>query len=807
MVTNKVGRMRDYINDGGCCSNECGAEYDAEERHYVLQKCELMARTGKTRESDYLFLCEIYRGIQRDGGSTVSFEVLGKRCCKKFFLAAHAASAGYYRQALRYVKEVGLFPRIHGNTGKRNRALNEVDIRRVEVFLNKYGQEYGLPDPGRIRSSSEKIVFLLPARMTKISVYLAYCESLMNYDSSLTLVSKSSFMKIWKEVCSHVYICSPATDLCTLCVHYNQQIYKAATRQRRLFLTNKWQDHLQLVDRRRLQYRLTLEICRSNMKEMGLRKEDIFTVSKTPCSLKTRLHYDFDFAANFAIPHHVRQEGKLYYESEVKVNCFGVSAAFTWKQVFFIYNEAEHGGKGASAVISLLDAFFEKYGCGEESVSLTMDNCGGQNKNNSVLLHYPFWRVFTGRHNEVSIELLEPNHAKMSCDQHFALARRRYLHSDVESMEDISTVIRNSSVDQSHIPVRVTNEKREQQIFFREWRYALFQYLKKYSGDGGIAAIRYVFVNRDLASRGLIRIGRDGPQGITIDYPLLKAGLTPLTLPQIPLFKPCNVNDLTLHLPPVEALPGYTPARQWYLYDKLRKLFRTEAGKEQMCPLPTCQRPASSESQSFRAQTFKKKLQRLSKLELQQLCKEKAIHLGRLATKGDMIVELLESRDSVMPATQSQDDPDVFKNRSVVEEILHHQVEDGIMYFLIKWRDYDILSWEPEENLFCPELLLRYKTLALKDIVVGTRADWMDGCETPEITVANEDNTTPPLRSLSLPSSEKIRESSSTTIVEERITKRGRQYLVSRDGLGRDLWVAEERVQDSDIQMYKKLRK
>ena len=172
-----------------------------------------------------------------------------------------------------------------------------------------------------------------------------------------------------------------------------------------------------------------------------------------------------------------------------------------------------------------------------------------------------------------------------------------------------------------------------------------------------------------------------------------------------------------------------------------------------------------------------------------------------------MIVELLEARDSMITATFAQDGADVLTKYSVVEEILDHQVEDGIMYFLIKWTNYDILSWEPEEKLYCPELLLRYKTLALKDMVEGTHTDWVDGCETPEINVGNEGNVTPPLQSLPLPSTESERNTSCTTIVQERITKRGRQYLVSRDGLGRDVWVAEERVQDSDIQMYKKLKK
>tara|TARA_R110002050_G_scaffold240308_1_gene376576 strand:+ start:258 stop:617 length:360 start_codon:yes stop_codon:yes gene_type:complete len=111
-----------------------------------------MARSFKERVTDYLFLTEIYHvnlGLQHEEGK-MQFEILRRRCCKNFFLATNAATASYYRLALKYVKDVGLYPRFHGNTGKRNRALTEDDKSRVTLFLNKYGQEFGLPDPIRV---------------------------------------------------------------------------------------------------------------------------------------------------------------------------------------------------------------------------------------------------------------------------------------------------------------------------------------------------------------------------------------------------------------------------------------------------------------------------------------------------------------------------------------------------------------------------------------------------------------------------------------------------------------------------------
>ncbi|XP_013394122.1 histone-lysine N-methyltransferase SUV39H1-A [Lingula anatina] len=46
-----------------------------------------------------------------------------------------------------------------------------------------------------------------------------------------------------------------------------------------------------------------------------------------------------------------------------------------------------------------------------------------------------------------------------------------------------------------------------------------------------------------------------------------------------------------------------------------------------------------------------------------------------------------------------------------VETILDHAEEDGVTYYFIKWRGWPLSynTWEPEENLNCPEILEAYK--------------------------------------------------------------------------------------------------
>ena len=54
-------------------------------------------------------------------------------------------------------------------------------------------------------------------------------------------------------------------------------------------------------------------------------------------------------------------------------------------QRFYLVDEAEEVGKGANTVVSLLHHFLEHWGCGEKDVVLQMDNCAGQNKNNTMI--------------------------------------------------------------------------------------------------------------------------------------------------------------------------------------------------------------------------------------------------------------------------------------------------------------------------------------------------------------------------------------------------------------------------------------
>ena len=111
----------------------------------------------------------------------------------------------------------------------------------------------------------------------------------------------------------------------------------------------------------------------------------------------------------------------------------------------YLIDEASATGKGANTVISLLHHFFDHYTYGETSFHLHSDNCSGQNKNRHVLA-YLMWRVLTGRHKNITLSFQIVGHAKFSPDTCFGLIKQKYRKTSVGCLQDIATVVSNSSI-------------------------------------------------------------------------------------------------------------------------------------------------------------------------------------------------------------------------------------------------------------------------------------------------------------------------------------------------------------------------
>ncbi|XP_053391377.1 uncharacterized protein LOC128554153 [Mercenaria mercenaria] len=362
--------------------------------------------------------------------------------CRETFMFCHGISKNKLANIASSLDKNGLKPRTHGNTGKMPKHdLSMTDIEQIVSFLSSYANANGLPLPGRLPNYRQESVILLPSDQSKADIHALYNEAAQQ--NSFRVVSLSEFKKIWLQQCPHIVICKPATDLCAKCQKYAHEISNSGnlSEEDKEKLLENYRTYLSKAKCQRDYYREKCEAAKLNYSVMTPEQK---LRGQPPCSLPRTQQYSFDFAQQLFYPHHAQQVGPLYFKTPRKCQCFGVCSEGAGTQVFYLIDEADCTGKGANCVTSLLHHHFQHHGFGEEHVQLQMDNCSGQNKNNTVLW-YGLWRTMTGLHKTVEFSLMEAGHTKFSPDWHFGVFKSKWRHCTVETLDHIATCVLLSS--------------------------------------------------------------------------------------------------------------------------------------------------------------------------------------------------------------------------------------------------------------------------------------------------------------------------------------------------------------------------
>ena len=128
-----------------------------------------------------------------------------------------------------------------------------------------------------------------------------------------------------------------------------------------------------------------------------------------PCSVAINVHYSFDMAQQVFYLNDPLQPGPMYFLTPRKCGIYGVCCEAIPRQVNYLIDKAIDIGKGANSIISMLHHFLEVHGLGKENVHLHADNCGGQNKNNTMV-GYLMWHVLSGLHKNVTLSFMITGH-------------------------------------------------------------------------------------------------------------------------------------------------------------------------------------------------------------------------------------------------------------------------------------------------------------------------------------------------------------------------------------------------------------
>ncbi len=239
-------------------------------------------------------------------------------------------------------------------------------------------------------------------------------------------------------------------------------------------------------------------------------------------------------------PNDPLQPGPVYFLTPRKCAIFGVCSEAIPRQVNYLIDENFDVGKGANAIISMLDHFFDHHGLGERKVHLHADNCSGQNKN-STMVHYLLHRVMTGKHDTITLSFMIAGHTKLRC---FGLLKKKYRRTCIGGLPDLVEVVNNSSV---------VNVAYFAPVFVKLKGIKKLHHIRFQSDSPGFVFVKE-FSNSDENEVCLIKKGSQS--------------LLPGTQP------------------PQLTATGLSLQRQWYLYNKIRE-FCPEDMQDTTCPLPT----------------------------------------------------------------------------------------------------------------------------------------------------------------------------------------------------------------------------
>jgi hypothetical protein len=229
----------------------------------------------------------------------------------------------------------------------------------------------------------------------------------------------------------------------------------------------------------------------------------------------------------------------------------------------------DQGGKGGNNVASLIVKALRELGWIKEDgstgkqLTIILDNCGGQNKNNFVLRLAP-WLVETKLFKKVEIIFYVRGHTKNACDRLFNQLKLRYHKSQTYTMRQMVDILNASP--------NITFKEARGEDFF-DYGGMLDKFYKKF--PGGTIQRNHVFWVDDSNPTTMYTKISDEAEVETIN---LKASQHYSNRAQ----------SLQRHvLTPIPA-PGLKDIKQVELYTKFRKFVPVEF-RDEICPRPSQQ--------------------------------------------------------------------------------------------------------------------------------------------------------------------------------------------------------------------------
>ena len=257
-----------------------------------------------------------------------SYSFHGHNVCREVFLVLYDVGDKVLLNITKHMMANGVVPREHGNKGKRPvHALKFQDIENAVAFIRNYAEEVGMPQPEAPRGSDGIPPIYLPSSDTKKGIHERYVKSCE--ETEMRVLKISSFEDVWLKCVPHIKISSPRDDVCHRCECLRKSVLDAVTEEDKLAAIEAFQRHISDAKKEREHYRTCIET--------ALREMDRWSDGASD-ELKD-VHYTFDFAQHFQLPHHSRQMGPTYFAQLRRVQLFGIRLDSISKQLNYVIDE------------------------------------------------------------------------------------------------------------------------------------------------------------------------------------------------------------------------------------------------------------------------------------------------------------------------------------------------------------------------------------------------------------------------------------------------------------------------------------
>ena len=548
-----------------CCDKKCLEKLDAGGVTQIQ-----LSVAEMTRDEKDLFVLGLLESSQYSADVTTKgkkrskswykYSCFGMDVCVTAFRTVYSIGTKQLENLRKHLNQHGPVPRVHKNRGKKPKhALMFPMVQDAVTFLKAYAERFGIPHPAPLHGRTGTPPAYLHAGCTMLSIHKEYVTSCQ--EAERAVVGYDSFRGIWHQCLPHIKIMTPRTDVCEKCEDYRRQVVAAVSEAAKVNACEALTAHVHGAQVERDNYRAKTVEARQELDALG---DELRMPPCAPCSQALAcVHYTFDFAQNVGLPQSARQEGPMYYKVPRKIQIFGVNNEAVPRQVNYLLDENDTIGAdgkhchGPNTVASLLHHFFEVHGLGELECYLHADNCGGQNKNKTIVA-YLAWRVMCGLHQKITISFMITGHTRCLVDGCFGLLKKKFRASDCYTLQQLAELVDSSA------ECNVSQLYPGSSVEWRSWDSFLPRFFKPIKG---IQKLHHLVF--DAAKPGVVSVKKllGDPEE---DVQVLSSSVDAVRAAGLP--------DV---IPP----GGLSLQRQTYLYQQVRPHVPDQF-KDDLCPQP-----------------------------------------------------------------------------------------------------------------------------------------------------------------------------------------------------------------------------